>query len=86
MEDIIRSRKDIKRQKDRILKEIKYSGNDFKTHFILSLNPKEKTATGKRLNYNKLINYAVLGYKGFMWFRRFRAFWGNNKKKSKRRR
>ena len=81
----IKSRNDLKRYKKQVLKEIQMSSKTLKDNFVLSFSPQIKTSNGKKWDYNKLINYALIGYKSFIWIKRMKSLFKNNKKYKKKR-
>ncbi len=86
MEDYnIRSRNDLKQYKKQLLKEIHSSSRTLKDNFILSFSPQINTTKGKKWDYNRIINYAIIGYKSFIWIKRVKSFFNSNKKYKKRR-
>jgi len=80
-EFVIKSRSDLLRHKSKILKEIKSSGSELKTNFKYSFSPKIKTASGTKIDYNKIIKFIIVGYKSFLWIKRVRTFFNNKKNK-----
>jgi len=77
----IKSRKDLRWYKSNVLKEIKSSGKGLKTALISDFSPQIKTPTGTRINYGKIIDYALIAYKGFVWSKKLRSFFKSNKKR-----
>ena len=81
----IRSRSDIRREKERLLKELQSSSVSLKENAKLSFLPKVQTAHGSELDYNKLVSYALLAYRGIVWTKKVTSFFRKGKKKKRRR-
>ena len=75
----IKSRKDLRWYKSNVLKEIKSSGKGLKTSLISDFSLKAKTPSGTRMNYSKLVDYALIAYKGIIWGRKVKSFFKSKK-------
>ena len=80
----IRSRNDLRREKTKLLRQINESGGNLKTEFKESFSLKRQTPSGAKIDLNKLVSYALIVYRGFVWTRRVRTFLSGGKKKRRR--
>lgn len=84
--DAVKSQKDVLREKSSLMVDIQKSGKELKSSAKDSFSPKRDTASGSRLDFNKLALYAVFAYKGIVWTNKIRRFLGKGKSKSRKKR
>ena len=86
MEEIrIRSKSDLKREKQRLLRDIKESGVSIKRNARDNFMPTRLSSTGKtRVDINKLLTYAVLAYKGIIFANKMKQFLSKGKRRRKK--
>lgn len=80
----IRSRNDLKREKTKLLKQIRESGGNLRTDFKDSFNIKKQTPSGSKVDISKVVSFALMAYKGFVWTRKVKTFFSGGKKKRRR--
>lgn len=82
----VKTQKDVLRQKSSLMVDIKKSGKDLKSSAKDTFSPKRETAGGSKLDFNKLVLYAVFAYKGIVWTNKIRRFLGKGKSKGGKKR
>ena len=81
---LINSRQALKAQKARVLNELKQSSKDLQTDVKDSFLPVRQTRNGTKIDYNKVLSYAIFAYRGFVWTRKIKAFFVRKKGKKRK--
>lgn len=80
----ITSRQALKAEKARIFNELKRSSKDLQTDVKDSFIPVRQARNGTKIDYNKVLSYAIFAYRGFVWTRKIRSFFVKNKGKKRK--
>ena len=77
----VSSSKEVSLRKAAIIKDLSVTVSDLRDKTVTSLSPRQRTSKGVKYDFNKLVSYALITYKGVMWAKRLRSLFKKNKKR-----